>query len=487
MLRKIRITLAIIFFCATTLLFLDVTGLLHLYLGWLAKVQLLPAILALNVGVVAAILLVTLLFGRVYCSVICPLGVMQDCFSWLGGRVKKNRFHYTKASNVLRYGVLVVFVVLMVVGLGALASIIAPYSAFGRIVTTLFQPLYIWLNNLLASISAHFDSYAFYGVETYAKGALAITVSALLFVIVGFLSFRYGRLWCNTVCPVGSLLGLVSRFSLFRPVFDVEKCNACTRCARNCKCSCIDPDRHEIDASRCVACMDCIVNCKQGAIRFALRKKAVKSSELAVDSSRRKFLATTALVSASAAIASKAQAVDGGLAVIEEKKVPRRKTPLKPFGSQGQKHFATHCTSCQLCVSECPSHVLRPSKSITSLLQPEMSYEKGYCRPDCTRCSQVCPSGAIRPISPNEKTSISIGFAVTVLENCVAYRDGVNCGTCARHCPAGAIRMVEKGSVRIPSVDENRCLGCGACEYYCPSRPFSAIYVEGRTQPIMNR
>ena len=149
-----------------------------------------------------------------------------------------------------------------------------------------------------------------------------------------------------------------------------------------------------------------------------------------------------------------------------------------------RSHFAQHCTACQLCVSVCPNEVLRPATGLMNLMQPEMSYECGYCRPECTKCAEVCPAGAISPITPADKSAIQIGHAVWIKENCVPLTDGVECGNCARHCPTGAIQMVASepdspDSLKIPVVNTERCIGCGACENLCPARPFSAIYVEG--------
>jgi formate hydrogenlyase subunit 6/NADH:ubiquinone oxidoreductase subunit I len=115
---------------------------------------------------------------------------------------------------------------------------------------------------------------------------------------------------------------------------------------------------------------------------------------------------------------------------------------------------------------------------------PTMSYEQGFCRPECTRCSDVCPAGAIKPLDDIEKSSVQIGHAVWIKKNCIPISDGVECGNCSRHCPTGAITMValneeDEETPWVPSVDVNVCIGCGACEYVCPARPFSAIYVEG--------
>lgn len=495
MLRKIRIILAVFSIIGVSLLFLDFSGTIHAWLGWLAKIQFLPALLALNIGVVIALVLLTLIFGRVYCSVICPLGIMQDGISWLGSKRKKNRFRYSPAMSWLRYGVLVVFVAALIAGVGWLVALLAPYSSYGRIISNLFAPFYQWGNNLLAYFAERVDSYAFYSVNVWMKSLSTFAIAAVTFVVLIVLAWRNGRTYCNTICPVGTLLGFIARYSWLKPVIDTNKCIDCNRCSRNCKAACINIKEHQIDYSRCVSCMNCIGKCPKDAIHYthpSSRKQTlsvetagkISSEKQETANSRRRFLTVGATFATATALKAQEKKVDGGLAVIEDKKIPDRSTPLTPPGSLGARNFTQHCTACQLCVSVCPNEVLRPSSGLMTLMQPEMSYERGYCRVECTRCADVCPAGAILPITKADKSAIQIGHAVWVKENCVPLTDGVDCGNCARHCPAGAILMVLSDpdlsdSPKIPVVDVERCTGCGACENLCPSRPFSAIYVEG--------
>ena len=484
MLRKIRIIAAALCFTLITLLFLDFTGTIHAWFGWLAKVQFLPAILALNVGVIVFLVALTLLFGRVYCSVICPLGVMQDIISWFAGRRKKNRFSYSPAKNWLRYAVLAIFIVSLAAGFGAVALLVAPYSAFGRIAQNLFAPLWKWGNNLLAYIAERVDSYAFYSTDVVVGSWATFAVAVVTLIVLAILAWRNGRTYCNTICPVGTVLGALSRFSLLKPVIDTDKCINCGLCARKCKASCIDAKNHSIDYSRCVVCMDCLESCNKGAIKYTLRKgSAAPAAAAPADKSRRNFLVGAGLLATSAAKAQEMK-LDGGYATIIAKQSPFKNRALTPPGSLSARNMAAHCTGCQLCVAVCPTQVLRPSADLTTFMQPEMSYEKGYCRPECNKCSQVCPTGAIKPISVEEKSSIQLGHAEWVRDNCVVITDDVECGNCQRHCPTGAITMIlsdyrDTKSRKIPSVNKHLCIGCGACENLCPARPFSAIRVKG--------
>ena len=504
MLRKIRTVLAALSFLGLTLLFVDFTGTLHTWLSWLAKIQLWPAVMALNVVVVVALVLLTLVFGRIYCSVICPLGILQDLLARL--RKKKNKYTYSREVRWLRYPVLVLFIVAAVAGFGSLMQLLAPYSSFGRIATMLLQPLWMLGNNVLGFLAERADSYAFYTVDVWMKSLPVFVIALVTLVLLTVLAWRGGRTYCNTICPVGTLLSLVARFSWLKIRFDAEKCRNCSMCSRNCKASCIDYKTHTVDYSRCVACGNCISNCKFGALKYKASPSPSKGGDVDVlksasrpasscdqtpppseglgEASRRSFLIATALATTAALAQKKDKVMDGGLAILEDKTVPERQTPLTPPGSLSFEHFAQHCTGCQLCVSECPNDVLRPSTDLMHLMLPTMSYERGYCRPECTRCSEVCPAGAIRLVDKDEKSSVQIGHAVWIKKNCVVLSDETECGNCARHCPAGAIEMVpldenDDESPYVPAVNEEACIGCGACEYVCPARPFSAIMVEG--------
>jgi len=513
MLRKTRVLIAAAVLTLMSLLFVDFTGTLHPWLGWLVRIQLVPALLSAKVGVAVAVPVVLVvaaaLFGRIYCSLVCPLGIMQDCIisvsNWRRG---PGRFHHKKPIPWLRYVMLALFAL----GGSVAVSLLDPYAGFGRIVSNLFAPLYRLGNNLLAWIAEAFGGYAFYTTDVWVGGWPTFIVAALTFVLVGTLAWRGGRTWCNTACPVGTLLGLFSRLSVFRTAIKAGKCTNCGLCEKGCKASCIDTKNMTVDQSRCVRCFNCTENCKQGGFgyTFALGKKRAEkqigeTGADQADATRRSVMVLLwSIAAANVANVLKAQRppqssqppqpqqyqplqAEGGLAKLTHKKTPARKVPIVPPGAQGLHNVENNCSACQLCVSSCPNGVLRPSNRPAAFMQPEMSFEQGFCRPECVECSLLCPSNVIRKVTRAEKACISIGYVVWDKERCLVNADNVPCTSCERRCPTEAIKLVERdpgvaNSLKVPVIDNDLCIGCGACEYHCPVRPYSAIRVEGHEQ-----
>lgn len=511
MLKHSRRLLALIFFVGLNWLFLDFTGTAQGCVGWMAKLQLLPALLALHWVVVLVLVVLTLLVGRVYCSVICPLGVMQDVISWIAGKLQLNknkrrfgRFSYqnSKGLQILRITLFALFIVCLFAGFGTFVQLLAPYSSFGRMVTMLLKPLYEMGNNVLADRSEAAGNFDYYQVEVWMRSMPVFIIAAVSFVVIAIMAWIDGRFYCNNLCPVGTLLGGLSSRSLLGVRIDAEKCKSCRLCEKACKGSAIFiPTKEEraqglkpsVAGSRCVDCFDCLDKCSHGALTFgAAPKSNAPTSESQNESgpTRRAFLTATATVLAAGVVKAEEKTTDGGFKALVGKERPKRQTPICPPGSISLRHLQKHCTGCQLCVSECPNGVLRPSSDLMHMMMPESSYERGYCRPECTRCSDVCPAGAIIKFEGDKKerqavkASTKVGIAHWIKENCIVLNDGVSCGLCNRRCPSGAITMVpsvadDDKSPKIPVVDEERCIGCGACENLCPARPFSAIYVEG--------
>lgn len=504
MLKTLRIILAIISFVMLTLLFIDVTGFAASHWGTLPMFQLVPALLSLNLVVILILVVLTLILGRVYCSIICPLGVYQDiinrvatCFT---GKKKRRlgRFRYKSSPTPWRRLFLGIFVLTLAAGMFsavgiAVSSLIEPYSAFGRMMTWLVRPGAVEVNNLLADSAAERGSYAFAAVSQLPISIPLLAVAALTFLVVTVMAWRGGRDYCNTVCPVGTVLGYLSRYSWLKPVIDTDKCTRCGSCGRHCKASCIDTKNHKIDYSRCVTCFDCINTCTEGAITYAhpkTKKHEVEATPAeAPDTKRRAFLSGGVIVASALASHAVTSAVDGGLAPLKTKKLPKRETAPVPAGAGSITSLHRRCVACQLCITNCPNGVLRPSMTADGFfMQPVMDFTTGYCRPECTICADVCPTGAIAPIDTTTKSSTKIGTAIVDLDHCISATYGQHCGNCATRCPAGAISMIETtpgGNLR-PLVNESACIGCGSCEYHCPvgktaslSSDYPAIHVEG--------
>lgn len=439
-----RIVAASVFICFVLLF----AGLFTRKLAFLAKLQFVPAVLAGSAITAGAIIIVTILAGRWYCSVCCPLGILQD----LAYRLRPHKSQAAmpqKARLIFRIAALAAFLGLGLAGLGF--SWIEPYGLFGRIATSLI---------------------------------LGLTAGVLIVA----LAVWKGRVLCNWICPVGTVLGALSRFAPFRLKIDASKCIGCRKCERSCRASAISINGKggKIDSTLCVQCRDCTAACPKGAIGWKVEGAKPNDDDAKAESpqpkgvTRRSFLAGSAVMGvALAAEAAEEKIFDGGFAKVTDPGIDERNASLKPAGSHSIKNFQTKCVGCQLCVKSCPNHVLRPSMRLKDFMQPEMAFDKGYCTVDCSRCSKVCPAGAIEPVPHFMKQNIHIGEAVWHKDRCLAATEGVNCTACARHCPVKAIVRIEgPDGVKIPVVDADKCIGCGACEHVCPARPMPAMTVK---------
>jgi len=292
---------------------------------------------------------------------------------------------------------------------------------------------------------------------------------------VAGMSVVRGRLFCNTVCPVGSVLGLISKFSVFRPTIDKDRCTHCGVCTFQCKAECINNKTLEVDHSRCVACFNCTTACTQrGAMsyRFSWKRRSNPKNE-----TRRAFLAAAGGVVGAAAIYQ----LSGGSSLAGAS----LQSTVAPPGARSHAHLKKFCTACQACVAACPSRIIRPTVKgygIDGWMLPALSFKEGFCSYNCNRCSEVCPTGALERTTIEEKKRIRMGVAKFTPKICVVTTDRTDCGACDEHCPTKAIRLVPfgKSGLRRPQVDEAYCIGCGACEFICPTTP-KAIVVRAKT------
>lgn len=492
LLKKLRVPVSVVFFVCIGLIFIDFGNFLpSWYITAATYLQFTPSLMAFVhiVGIsslgFAVVILITLLFGRVYCSSICPLGTLQDAVIFLKRKFRRrDRFRYLKPWNTFRLALLSVVILSLLTGTMIAVNILDPYSVFGRIMVELFRPLVILVNNLLSLILKAFNNFA---VQPVAIRGFMITsllfALAFLAVPVAMSLFR-GRQYCNTICPVGILLGYISRLSVFRIRLDKEVCNRCGACMFTCKAGCIDVKNREVDFSRCIACFNCLGACDAHGVKYepVWRNRTKTLPEGPPDLSKRNFLALSALFAFSAVNSLTAQPG-------QQRQQRRRQgmhdqgnnLPVTPPGSVGVRHFTNACTSCYLCVSACPSQVLQPALAAygwQGLFMPVMDYKVSFCNYDCVVCTEVCPTGAILPLTFEQKKEVQLGKARFIKRECIVHTKRTACGACSEHCPTKAVNMVPyKWGLTIPEVTEDICVGCGACEYACPTDP-KAIVVD---------
>ena len=451
------------------------------------RLQFVPALLGTLSGlacaaiVLAGLVLITLIFGRAYCSFLCPLGIMQDLVirlrrgvDKLCGRARKGAaLRYAAPVPYVRYAVLALVALSMLAGATLLLAWLDPYTIAARFAAGILNPL--------AAQGAEALPGAAYTAPAWGRYGLLLLIVGFFVLVPMLMAWWRGRLYCNTICPVGALLGLLSRRPLLRLSMDPASCVRCGNCLKACKANCIDIKHHRIDTSRCVNCYNCVSSCPHGLrprlsspLRSAHAEPPAKPAPPAPDASRRAFMGALVYgvpaVLASGCSRSEAE-VDSDPALLGSNSA-RATTPP---GSGSVPRFLDRCTGCGLCISACPTRVLRPASSqhgLRGIMKPYLDFTAGFCNFDCNVCSTVCPEGAILPIDLAEKKQTQIALAAFRRDYCIVQQNHTECGACTEHCPTKALYTTMG---QFPSGDSDKCVGCHACVGSCPVKAISIV------------
>jgi ferredoxin len=482
-LRGFRIVFSSVAFVIITALFLDITN--RIPPSWSVAItafQFGPALLKTFSAVgfaavgVAVVVLLTLLFGRVYCSHLCPLGALQDIVIWFrNGKTKHRTFPYRPAQFTLHYFFTVLIIITAVAGSLVLLNLFEPFSSYGRMLTAIVRPAVLVVNNATAIVLTSSNSLGIAEIPIYGFTLWNFSIPILFLIMIIALTWWRGRLFCNLLCPVGGVLSLLSRFSLYKITIKGTECIDCGLCERVCRAECIDSKNRTIDFAACVGCFDCIGSCSANGMSYTYQRRMPVAPK--TESDRRIVLMglSAALIDTTGIRNIPGVTTAEGSAYAMAKKIP-----AVPPGGLSQNHFEQFCTACHRCIGICPTHVLQPSfleYGFAGILQPKMDFDVNYCNYDCTLCGEVCPTGAILPRVRQEKKQIQVGKVTFVKEDCIVETRKKDCGACAEHCPTKAVKMVPYGKIFIPEIDNQYCVGCGACEHACPTIPRKAIYV----------
>jgi ferredoxin len=429
------------------------------------------------------LLISTLVLGRFFCSYICPWGSTFEFVGLLGSR-KKHKPKPDSNSDFnwrrVKYLLLIVLLCALLYGVNLLHWG-APFSQAGRFFIVIlgpfldfiFKPVFLFAQSLFE----FFDlPTAIFVSSTKALRFQGLFFFALFFILLFALTVVTPRFWCRYLCPSGALLSLLGRRALIRRKVNKD-CNHCGICISICPMGAIASDPYQTDFEECIVCQKCAQVCPEGAISFGLTQRAKKTSN--VLPSRRGFIFSAGLGMAAAFVGTK------GLYEYwpdQEKGQITRQGLVRPPGSRPEENFQVVCLRCGLCMRVCPTNMLQPAweeAGLAGMFSPVAVSRRGPCEPECNACGQVCPSLAIRPLSLREKQWAKMGTAVINRQKCLAWEFDKACLICDEACPYGAIELqrVEGKKNAVPFVLENKCAGCGFCEYSCPVRAKAAIVV----------
>jgi MauM/NapG family ferredoxin protein len=423
------------------------------------------AALFLSLVLVAA----TLLFGRFFCGWVCPLGTLIDFSAKLFPRRKKLPEENASAAQP-KYYLLVSLVACCLLGFN-LAGWFDPIAFITRVYALLLYPfVFLLLNSgldVLRPLAAKLQLVTLYHAQFMQPLFYLNILTLLIFSGVLFLNFFAERFWCRTLCPLGALLSVFSRRGMFkRQVSDA--CNRCMKCLRECPMAAIPKEPEKTAAAECIQCLHCSHICPQSAISFKPGAAPVGYTG-ALDLTRRGiFLSLGA----------------GALATMTLKTSPFTKLSdprlLRPPGALPENVFSAKCIRCGECMKVCLTNTLQPclwESGLDGLWSPRIVPRLAGCDQTCSLCGQVCPTGAIRALSLEEKKNAKLGTAVIDRERCLVWAENKLCLICDEQCPYNAIVFKWQEGFRRPFVSANKCNGCGFCEEKCPVRGESAIIV----------
>lgn len=445
-LKLIRVAVAATVLTLLTLFFLGVAE----GLGFLAKIQIGPAIVGCSVVTLVVWGLITLLFGRVFCSFACPLGILQDLLGCVARLFRRPAFAFRPGHPFVR---VMAFCAFLFAG-SSVAALLDPYSTYGRFVAQLLQPAADVLKNLLADKLGTDGAIVLFKQEVFVRSVSGLVLAASSLVLLTLLVAWKGRLVCNTICPIGAALGGLSLKPVFGIRLDAVKCVECGACTRVCKAGCLDGRQGVVDQSRCVRCFNCLGACAKGAISYGRPLKSLTPPKADASGVGRRAV----LVGFGASAASVC------LEATSDRLCHRAVTPP---GTLPQ--LRANCTACGLCVAKCPHQVLTPAGFTDygpfGFMLPKRDFTRGFCPPDCSVCAKVCPTGAIVDIAGVDLQKFPHTTAAWDEKTCLLCTEKLSCGLCTRRCPHGAL-LQEDGRI---VVDTDKCTGCGACAHYCPS------------------
>lgn len=416
----------------------------------------------------AIMVVVTVLFGRVFCGWVCPMGTVFDLASRIIPSKPLSRpFGHGRYKNVKYYG----FMFLIVGALFGFSAFLFfdPLVFLFRVFTLNVYPFSLFLANLGLNLVRPAATMAgWYGMTmlSYEQPVYALGLANLMLfgVVVGLIALER-RFWCRNLCPLGALLALLSRFAVRgRKVSDA--CINCSKCARACPMNAIGDDFHETSLRECIQCERCTPVCPVGAISFGSIRPG---SGLAFNPSRRRLLAA----GTGGALAGLAAGSAASTKVTAE-------NLLRPPGALIEADFLDACLRCGECMKICPTHGLQPAifqSGFEGLFTPVLTPRIGACEEQCNLCGQICPTGAVRSLSLEEKQYATIGNAVIERQRCIAWEQGKVCLICDEVCPYDAVEFRMVTDDKRPFVIEEKCVGCGQCEHGCPVNGPAAIRV----------